>query len=312
LEHSKELFIKALKLQKTHRLISAPHWWGIYKYASSGLDFRKDSYRPGDELFQVYADFYEEFQPDWFHMHIGTPRYFKNSMIEKRKDKYYLRIDPALRGLKNEDKYFSVHSPDDEEIVDFADYLLSSRAKKPKVDLSDQRKIDDYIKKYVHMDADHIIDMGYADHIKKIADIYGEEVFVAVHIPSAICEIFDPTTGYLGFEEGLMAFYDHPQNMKYFLEKCYEEQLNWPAAFSKAGAHGYIISESYISPDLANPKIYLDFMKDIHAWYFKEIEKMGLFPMCMFWGDVNPILEDLSEIHIKGFIGRREQKRFSS
>ena len=119
---------------------------------------------------------------------------------------------------------------------------------------------------------------------------YGDDVFLAVHIPSAICEIFDPTTGYLGFEEGLMSFYDYPEGMKYLLEKCYEEQLEWAKAFAEAGAHAFIISESYISPDLANPEIYRKFMKPVHAEYFQEIKNYGLIPICMFWGDVLPLL----------------------
>ena len=114
-------------------------------------------------------------------------------------------------------------------------------------------------------------------------------LFLAVHIPSAICEIFDPTTGYLGFEEGLMSFYDYPEGMKYLLEKCYEEQLEWAKAFAEAGAHSFIISESYISPDLANPEIYRNFMKPVHARYFQGIKNYGLIPICMFWGDVLPL-----------------------
>ena len=310
MDNSKDLFFKAINLRKVSRCPVGLHWWGIYKYGVLGLDYKKDAWKEGEELSKVYSKFYEKFKPDWFHLHIGTPIYFKNSEIIKRDNKSYLMIDPRYRDIKKEDKYFSVNSSDDEEIVDFPDYLLGSRSNKPKVDLSSKSKIDDYIKKYIHMDSEEIIELGYTDHVLKIVEKYRDDVFTAVHIPSAICEIFDPTTGYLGFERGLIAFHDYPVTMRYLLERCYEEQLEWAKAYAIAGVHAYIISESYISPDLANPNIYRNFMKDIHKDYFKEVENMGPVPICMFFGDVNQILEDLTEINIKALMVEESKKGF--
>ena len=310
MDNSKDLFLKTIDLKKTDRCPVGLHWWGIYKYEVLGLNYKKDAWKEGEELSKVYSKFYEKFKPDWFHLHIGTPIYFKNSEIIKRDDKSYLIIDSKYRDIKKEDKYFSVNSSGDEEIVDFPDYLLGSRSNKPKVDLSSKSKIDEYIKKYIHMDSEKIMELGYADHVLKIVEKYRDDVFIAVHIPSAICEIFDPTTGYLGFERGLMAFHDHPATMKYLLEKCYEEQLEWAKAYATAGAHAYVISESYISPDLANPNIYRNFMKDIHKEYFKEVENMGSIPICLAWGDINPILEDLTGINIKALMVEESKKGF--
>ena len=310
MNNSKDLFLKALNLEKADRYPVAPHWWGIYKYEALGLDYKKDAWKEGEKLSKVYSEFYENFKPDWFHLHIGTPIYFKNSEIIKRNNKYYLMIDSRYKDIKKGDKYFSVNSSDDEEIVDFPDYLLGSRSYKPKVDISSKSKIDDYIKKYIHMNSEEIIKLGYTDHVLKIVEKYEDKVFIAVHIPSAICEIFDPTTGYLGFEMGLIAFHDYPVTMKYLLERCYEEQLEWAKAYAMAGVNGYIISESYISPDLVNPGIYRKFMKDIHKDYFKEIDNMGLIPICMFWGDVNQILEDLTEVNIKALMVEESKKGF--
>ncbi|MFH1583891.1 MAG: uroporphyrinogen decarboxylase family protein, partial [Actinomycetota bacterium] len=228
-----------------------------------------------------------------------------------RDNKSYLMVDSQYKDIKKEDKYFSVNSSDDEEIVDFPDYLLGSRSYKPKVDISSKLKIDDYIKKYIHMSSEEIIKLGYTDHVLKIVEKYEDEVFIAVHIPSAICEIFDPTTGYLGFERGLIAFHDYSVTMKYLLERCYEEQLEWAKAYAMAGAHAYIISESYISPDLVNPNIYRNFMKNIHRGYFKEVENIGLVPICMFWGDVSQILEDLTEVNIKALMVEESKKGFN-
>ena len=311
MENSKELMIKTLNLQKTARPPVALHWWGIYKYEALGLDYMKDAWKEGEILSGIYEKFYEKFKPDWFHLHIGTPRYFKDSEIICKNGKSFLKISPEFEDLKKEDKYFSSNSSADEEILDFPDYLLSSRCFRPKVDLSSINKIDEFVKKYIHMSAREIIEMGYTDHIAAIASKYGDTAFLAVHIPSAICEIFDPTTGYLGFEEGLMSFYDYPEGIKYFLEKCYEEQLEWAKAFAEAGAHAFIISESYISPDLANPEIYKKFMKPVHTQYFSEIKSYGLIPICMFWGDVLPLLHDYAQTNVMAIMFEESKKSFN-
>ncbi len=310
MQNSKTLFLNTFAGEPTDRIPCALHWWGTYKYEALGLDFKKDAWQEGKKLVEVYSGFYDKFKPDWFHLHIGTPAYFKDSEIIQKDDKYFLVIDSKYRTLKKEDRYFSVDSPDDEEIVDFPDYLLGSRSFKPKIDLGSRDKINDYIERYIHMSQEKITELGYTDHVREIVKKYGDNVFIAVHIPSAVCEIFDPTTGYVGFEEGLMAFHDYPQGMRYLLERCYAEQLEWAKAFAEAGAHAYIISESYISPDIANPDIYRNNLKGIHRDYFGEIGRMGIIPMCHFWGDVNPILEDLTEINIRALMVEESKKQF--
>lgn len=307
----KQRFLRALRREPADGLPAAPHWWGWYKYEATGRDPHADAWREGDALADVYTDFYEAFRPDWFHLHIGTPRYFQGAEIVRHDGRARLVIAPAQRDLKRADRYFSVHASDDEDIVDFPDYILGSRARRPKVNLTTRARVDDYIARYVAFDRDAIVALGYTDHVRRIAARYGGDVFLAVHIPSAICEIFDPMTGYLGFEGGLMAFYDHPDGMRRLLERCYAAQLEWAAAFAEAGAHAFIVSESYISPDLAAPAIYRDFMKGVHRDYFAEIDRMGLAPMVMFWGNINPILEDLTEINVRALLIEESKKTFS-
>ncbi len=311
LETSRSVFARTLNLEKAGRVPAAPHWWGLYKYEATGRNARRDAWQEGEKVVPVYVDFYERFHPDWFHLHIGTPRWFAGARIVKRKDKPVLTIDPRSRALKSADKYFSVNTGDDETIVDFADYLLGSRAARPKVDLSSKYRIDEFVKRYVYLPAEEIRGLGYPDHVARIARRYGQVVFIAAHIPSAVCEIFDPITGYVGFEAGLMAFHDHPKGLRHLLTRSYEAQLEWARAFAAAGAHAYIISESYISPDIANPDIYRKYLKGIHREYFTEVRRLGMTPLCMFWGDVNRILEDLTEINLQGLLVEESKKGFT-
>ncbi len=132
MDSSKDIFLKTINLQKSDRCPAGVHWWGIYKYEALGLDFKKDAWQAGEKISRIYADFYEKFKPDWFHLQIGTPKYFNDSAMAAREGRNFLVIDPGYRDLKKEDKYFSVNSSDDEEIMDFPDYLLGSRSSKPK------------------------------------------------------------------------------------------------------------------------------------------------------------------------------------
>jgi hypothetical protein len=306
----KDLLVDTIRLANPGARPAVPHWWGLYKYEALGLDYRTAAWQEGDRLAAVYRDFYAKFAPDWFHLHLGTPKYFQNSRIVSRDGRPRLVIDPSHRSLKAEDKYFCVGSAEDEEIVDFPDYLLASRVRRPKVDLDSRSAIDEFVRRYVHMSAEEILALGYTDHVRSIAESHGRSAFLAVHIPSAVCEIFDPTTGYLGFEDGLMAFRQRPAEMSYLLAKCYEEQLEWAQAYRQAGADAYIISECYVSPETVGPQTYRDFLKPIHRDYFAEVERMGLTPMCMFLGDVNPIIEDLTQVNIRALLIEESKKGF--
>jgi hypothetical protein len=311
MENRKEIVLRTLNSERAERVPCAPHWWGVYKYELPGHDYLTDAWTEGERLWRVYTDFFETFKPDWFHLHIGTPAWFKGSEILTRDGTPYLIVDERMRPLKSADRYFSAGSAEDEKIVDFPDYLLGSRCSRGRVDLTSRRKIDEYIKRFVHLDADMIVELGYTDHVPPIAEAYGDRVFINVHIPSAVCEIFDPHTGYVGFEKGLLAFHDQPAGMGYLIRRCYEEQLQWARAFASAGAHGFCISESYLSPDIAGPRLYRDYLKPVHREYFGEIARLGLTPLCNFWGDVNPLIDDLADIGIKGLMVEESKKSFT-
>jgi hypothetical protein len=289
----------------------ALHWWGVWKYEALGLPFPDAAWQPGSALADVYGSFYDAFRPGWFHLHIGTPRWFEGASLQRIDGADRLVVDPRFRGLKAADRYFSAECGDAEEIIDFADYLLASRVHRPRVDLAHAEAIDEYVHRWVRMSAAEIEEQGYADHVAAVCARRGAEAFVAVHIPSAVCEIFDPYTGYVGFEQGLVAFHDEPEGMRRLIARCYEAQLEWAHAFARAGAHAFVISESYISPDIAHPSVYRGWLKGVHREYFAEIARMGLVPLCMFWGDVVPVIDDLAETGIRGLLVEESKKGFT-
>lgn len=158
---SRKLLVDVLNLRKPERTPIGVHWWGVYKYEATSRDSLTCAWQDGAQLAKVYSEFYEEFRPDWFHLHIGTPRYFRGSRVVERDGKSYLEIDPGLRDLKKVDRYFSVDSGTVEEIIDFPDYILGSRAARPKVNLSSRAAIDEFFDQYIHMDSSAIRALGY-------------------------------------------------------------------------------------------------------------------------------------------------------
>jgi len=304
----------ALALGRPARVPCAPHWWGSYKYEALGLDVRLAPWQDGAALAPVYAGFYERFRPDWLHLHIGTPRYFRDAEVSEPEGlggDAVLRIDPHFRGLKKLDRYFASESGADERIVDFPDYLLGSRAERPRVDLGSRRSVEEYARRYLAMEAALIRELGYADHVVALAARFGQEALIAVHLPSTVCELFDPITGWAGFERGLIALREQPEGMRRLLELGYELQLEWARAYAQAGAHAFVISESYISPDIAGPRVYPDFLKGIHREYFAEIARMGLAPILDFWGDALPLLEDFAQIGAAALMVEESKKTFT-
>lgn len=309
--NAKERIEKSLRLEKVVENTVTLEWWGMYKYEFAGLDYRNAMFNDGQVIAEIYKTFYEYFKPDWFHLHIGTPKYFKDSELIKENCSLYIIFQDKYLDLKSQDKYFSVESANKKEmVIDIPDYILDSKNKRPKVDLSRKCRIDEFIERYVFMNSDLIINLGYTDHVKEISKKYGNDIFINVHIPSEICEILDPFTGYVGFEEGLIAFYDYPEGMKYLIEKCYEAQLEWVEAYKKAGAHGFNISEDNMAADSVSPKIYREFLKPVHIDFFTKVKNIGLFPLLTFWGDINPVISDLKDIKISGLAIEENRKNF--
>jgi uroporphyrinogen-III decarboxylase len=310
MQNGKAAMLAALNRKPVERVPCAPHWWGSYKYEVQGLDPRRDCWRDGEGLAPVYERFYERFRPDWFHLAIGTPRWFRESRIEPGEGGPLLAIESRFRAQKAEDRYFSFRSADDEPVVDFADLILGSRVARPKAELGSLSGIDAYVRDRIHMDSSLIEELGYTDHVRRIAERYGAEALVIVNLPSPVCEIFDPLTGYLGFEAGLLAIHDHPEGLQRLLERCYESHLEWARAYARAGAHAFVVSETFISPDIVGPEVYRRFLKGLHREYFGEIEGCGLIPICYFLGDVNPLLQDLTEIGIRALLVEESKKNF--
>ena len=260
----------------------------------------QDWYRDGFSMAKIYTKFYETFKPDWFHLHGGTPRYYKYLRVKKEKDRFFLinplGWEPPVAGWCD-------------EIL--KDKFLYSQRRKPKLtNLESKQQIDEYLEIYVKVDAESIIEAGFTDHIRKIIHEYGDEVLVAVHIGSPVGYIFTPHVGIMGFEEAMLALVDKPDLMRYLIEKVSDIHPEWAKTYAEAGCHAFIISESEFSSDLISPDTYKRILFDIHKRYFREVSKMGMIPILCFFGNINPLIKHINKIGIKALMVEESRKGF--
>lgn len=299
--NSKDRMVKTLNGEKPDTVAVAPHWWGHYKFEIAGKNYITDWYRDGSSMVEIYAKFYETFKPDWFHLHGGTPGYYKYLRVKKEGDRFFLinplGWEPPIGGWY------------DEILKD--EFLYSQRRKPKLTSLESKQQIDEYLETYVKVDAESIIEAGFTDHIRGIVRQYGDEVFLAVHIGSPASHIFTPHVGIMGFEKTMIALVEQPELMKYLIKKVSQVSLEWAKAYAEAGCHAFIISESEFSSDLISPKMYERILFDIHQRYFRKISEMGMFPMLCFFGDINPLIKYINKIGIKALMVEENRKGFS-
>jgi uroporphyrinogen-III decarboxylase len=298
---SKEIIFRTLQGKSVERVAVAPHWWGHYKFEVSGLHYIKDWYKDGVSMAEVYGKFYETFRPDWFHLHGGTPRYYRFCKVVEEGERFFLinllGWEPPMSTLYDEI---------------YKDEFLLTHRNLPHLVPESRQQIEEYLEKYVKIDYKSIIEAGFTDHVREIISKWGNEVFVAVHIGSPVGKIFTPHIGLMGFEEAMVALIRKPVLMRYLIERVSELLLEWPRAYANAGCHALIISESEFSSDLISPQMYERFLFDVHRMYFSAISSMGMVPMLCFFGNINPLIPYINKIGIHALMVEESRKGFKN
>lgn len=94
----------------------------------------------------------------------------------------------------------------------------------------------------------------------------------------------------------------------YLAQSMYERQLHFVRALKASGAHCYIQSEAYVSSDLISPKLYEKTLYGVQKEFYREVQKIGLIPMCYFTGNINPLLGYIRNIGVKGLLLEESKK----
>lgn len=272
--NAKERMMKVFDGKAFDRTPVAPHWWGLYKFQLAGI---ASGYAEEEKCWTMYGGGLAEVDALFYEtfkpdwFHLGTG------------------FDASLDKKYRQDKL--------SEISKHACRLESALV------------LDEYVS-LKYRKADEIKKTTQYDHVKSLADKYGEEVFIALNEGNPICEILDPH-GFIGFEEGLIALKEEPELMERLIFGEYEMMLEKVKVLKEYGCHGYIGSETYCTPDLIAPSTYRDLIFPAQQYFYKKVAEMGIVPIAYFLGDILPLMDSVNELGIKALLVEEPKKGYS-
>lgn len=270
----RENMLKTLNCQKTEQIPVTPHWWGLYKFEFAG--FLKGYDREAEAWGlngQELAD-----------IDICFYEAFKPDMFHLTTGASRIEESEAVRKEK-EQIFEAVH------------------------DLESYSVIDEYIEMN-YPAKDKIIKSGVFDHIRILSEKYGKECVLMLNEGNPISWILDPH-GCVGFENGLVSLIEKPDKMEYFINRSYEALMPRMEALKEMGGDGYIGSETYCSADIMSPKLYRSLIFEAQKNFYTALDKMGLIPVTYFLGDINPLLDDIKKLGVKGLMVEESKKSFT-
>lgn len=270
--NSKERMLGMLKGNKVDRIPVTPHWWGVYKFQLSG---KASGYLDEPKCWALSGKDLAEVDSLFYET-------FKP-------DLFHLNCGPGIL----RDKYRRKKTNELAQRVK----LLNSKA-----------DIDEYVD-LAYLSADEIRHDRIYDHVRQLASIYGNEVFIAVNEGNPICQILDPN-GIFGFEEGLIALLEKPNMMAYLIYREYEKMTEKLIVLSEYGCHAYIGSETYCSADIISPKMYRDLIFPAHKNFYQKVKDTGILPIVYFLGDINPLIDDINRMGVAALLVEESKKTF--
>ncbi len=270
----RENILKTLNGGGTAQIPVTPHWWGLYKFEFSG--FLKDYSREGEAWSMSGQELAE--------------------------------IDSA---------FYGAFQPDMLHLTTGASRIVESegvRKEKKQIfeavyDLESYSVIDEYVDSN-YKNKEEIIKSGVFDHIRILYNRYGKESLLMLNEGNPVSEVLDPH-GCVGFENGLISLLEKPDKMEYLLHKCYKALLPRMEALKEMGGDGYIGSETYCSADIMSPKTYRSLIFGPQKDFYTALNKMGLVPVTYFLGDINPLLDDIKRMGVKGLMVEENKKNFT-
>jgi uroporphyrinogen-III decarboxylase len=271
---SKELVLASLKGEKPERIPSGVHSWGMYKFALQG----------------IISDYAEE-QTVW--NTTGMERADVESAFQERFQPDYMHLSEALF----ESKKRIIHKPEHTQLLEAVHRL-------------DSKQDIDELTAIMYHTPDQLLSEKIFDHLPILSERHGDEVFIFLHTESPVHDLFDED-GVLGFQRGMTGLYDHSEMIIYLLEKMHQGQLDFVRAVKIAGAHGYAQSEAYMSADLVSPDMYRKILLPVHREFYREAALIGIEPIMCFWGDINPLIEDIGSTGISGLMIEESRKNFT-
>jgi hypothetical protein len=292
--NSKERMMRVLSGERGVNPPAVFHTWGDFKVEFAGFNPKFQYCQGGPELAGVETTFYERFQPDW--IHCGSAAGPSTWKRERRVDgkRAFLRSEDGKRWLEIQEDYGLAPDP----AVPAAPYTG------PRLTLESRAAIDEYF------DADRttvdaILASGTFDHMKQLAEAFGDRVFIAVN---------DGMNGLPGvpYEESVVAAFETPELVAHAIRRQCESFMLRVHAAKACGAHAYIISEGFGgSLGQLSPALEERVQAEGKRWLYAEIRKAGLLPIAYWLGDVRPHMRWLNSLNMAGLLIEEDKKGFT-
>lgn len=133
----------------------------------------------------------------------------------------------------------------------------------------------------------------------------GREYFIMIYDSTPY------TAAYLlGFQGMMTAFYDNPDNLRYFIERILEQRRPVLQGYADSGCDGIYAEEIFSGADIISPALYDTFVFPGNAEYFRFAETRGLLTTYYVCGNPLPLLERIGRLECAAVAVEEGKKNF--
>jgi hypothetical protein len=149
-------------------------------------------------------------------------------------------------------------------------------------------------------------EQGVFDLPRRVAADWGRDYFIMVYDSTPY------TAAYLlGFQGMMTAFYDNPDNLRYFTERILEQRKPVLKGYAENGCDGVYAEEIFSGADIISPELYDAFVFPGNAAYFQFTKDIGLPATYYICGNSLPLLERVGRLECAAVAVEEGKKNFA-
>lgn len=305
----------ALRGEPPDVIPAAPSYLGLYRaeiekrhYVEQYRDRMRGMtrYRPNHEediefraeaLYRAYEMFTE--QPDWLEVGAGPARAWTERTEILSEDSRLWYLDTVTG-----DRYDMLESP----LPSGRDYLYgnipsSQQDVWDQSELISNRDVIDMLVRLVPLE--ELQEQGVFDLPRKVVR-ERDDIFISV------IDSTPYTAAYLlGFQGMMLAFYDNPDNLKYFITRVLEQRKPILRGYAESGYDGIYVEEIFSGVDIISPERYDEFVMPFNIQYFRTTKTLGLLTIYYVCGNPMPLIPRILRLDCDAIAFEESKKNFS-
>jgi uroporphyrinogen-III decarboxylase len=148
-------------------------------------------------------------------------------------------------------------------------------------------------------------EQGVFDLPRRIASDIGREYFIMLYDSTPY------TASYLlGFQGMMTAFYDNPDNLRYFIKRVLEQRMPILKGYAESGCDGMYVEEIFSGADIISPELYDQFVYSGNERYFRAAKEAGLLTTYYICGNPLPLLDRINRLECSAVAVEEGKKNF--